>query len=69
MSELESLRTKMNKIQIRGKTAMSEVDLIIHILSNLRSQAGETVELTGEPGDGEEVELLRSSPLEERTQN
>ena len=35
MSELESLRTEMNKIQIRGKTAMSEVDLIIHILSNL----------------------------------
>ena len=35
MSELESLRTEMNKIQIRGKTTMSEVDLIIHILSNL----------------------------------
>ena len=35
MSELESLRTEMNKIQIRGKTEMSEVDLIIHILSNL----------------------------------
>ena len=35
MSELESLRTEMNKIQIRGKTVMSEVDLIIHILSNL----------------------------------
>ena len=35
MSELESLRTKMNKIQIRRKTEMSEVDLIIHILSNL----------------------------------
>ena len=35
MSELESLRTEMNKIQIRGKTDMSEVDLIIHILSNL----------------------------------
>ena len=35
MSELESLRTKMNKIQINGKSEMSEVDLIIHILSNL----------------------------------
>ena len=35
MSELESFRTEMNKIEIRGKTEMSEVDLIIHILSNL----------------------------------
>ena len=35
MSELGSLKTEMNKIQIRGKTEMSEVDLVIHILSNL----------------------------------
>ena len=30
-----------------------------------RSEAGETVELTGDSGDGEEVELLRSLPLQE----
>ena len=35
ITKLESLRTQMNKIVIPGKTEMSDVDLIIHILATL----------------------------------
>ena len=35
MTELECLRSEMNKVKISGKTDISEVDLIIHIISNL----------------------------------
>ena len=35
ITDLESMRSEMNKVSISGKTDMSEVDLIIHILSNL----------------------------------
>ena len=35
VSELESLRNQMNAISIPNKSDMTEVDLIIHILSNL----------------------------------
>ena len=35
LSELESLRNQMNAISIPNKSDMTEVDLIIHILSNL----------------------------------
>ena len=35
MTNLESMRSQMNAININNKTNMSEVDLIIHILSNL----------------------------------
>ena len=35
VSELESLRNQMNAIKIPNKSDMTEVDLIIHILSNL----------------------------------
>ena len=37
-SELESLRTEMNKIKINDKTDMSETDIILHILSNLSDE-------------------------------
>jgi hypothetical protein len=35
MTDLECLHSEMNKVTIPGKTDMSEVDFIIHILSNL----------------------------------
>lgn len=35
ITDLESMRSEMNKVKITGKTDMSEVDLIIHILANL----------------------------------
>ena len=35
MTHLECLHPEMNEVQISGKTDMSEVDLIIHILSNI----------------------------------
>ena len=38
MSELESLRSEMNKVTIAGKSDMTEVDVIIHILSNLTEE-------------------------------
>ena len=36
VSELESLRNQMNAIYIPNQSDMTEVDLIIHILSNLQ---------------------------------
>lgn len=35
ITELESLRSEMNRVTITGKSDMTDVDLIIHILSNL----------------------------------
>ena len=35
LTELESLRSEMNRVTISGKSDMTDVDLIIHILSNL----------------------------------
>ena len=35
MTTLESVHSQMNAININNKTDMSEVDLVIHILSNL----------------------------------
>ena len=35
ITDLEFLRTQMNNVTIPGKTDMTEVDLIIHILSNV----------------------------------
>ena len=35
MTNLESMCSQMNAIKINNKTDMSEVDLVIHILSNL----------------------------------
>ena len=35
ITQLESLKTEMNKVNIPGKTPMSDVDLIIHILATL----------------------------------
>jgi len=35
ITDLEFLRTQMNNVTIPGKTNMTEVDLIIHILANL----------------------------------
>ena len=35
ITELEGLKTEMNNVLIPGKTEMSEVDLVIHILSSL----------------------------------
>ncbi len=35
LTELESLRSEMNRVTIAGKSDMTDVDLIIHILSNL----------------------------------
>ena len=62
MTDLESLRTEMNKVKISGKTDMSEVDLIIHILSNLPeeyevavSELEEKLKNTSSPLDMETV--------------
>ncbi len=35
LTELESLRSEMNKVTIAGKSDMTDVDLIIHVLANL----------------------------------
>eukprot|EP00956_Cyclotella_meneghiniana_P039716 scaffold177807_cov69-Cyclotella_meneghiniana.AAC.1 len=35
ITDLEFYRTQMNNVKIQGKTDMSDIDLIIHILSNL----------------------------------
>ena len=35
LTDLECLCTEMNKVKITGKSDMTEVDLIIHVLSNL----------------------------------
>ena len=43
VSELESLRNQMNAISIPNKLDMTEVDLIIHILSNLPEEYKVTV--------------------------
>jgi hypothetical protein len=35
ITELESLQTEMDKVKISGKTDMSDVDLIIHIIASV----------------------------------
>ena len=35
MLDLESIRTEMNKVKITGKSESTDVNLSIHILSNL----------------------------------
>ena len=35
ITSLESLKTRMNEVVITGKTAKSEIDMILHILANL----------------------------------
>ncbi len=35
ITELEYMRTEMNKVTISGKSDITDVDIIIHILSNL----------------------------------
>jgi hypothetical protein len=35
LTELESLCSEMNKVTIAGKSDMTDVDLIIHVLANL----------------------------------
>ena len=35
ITKLEGLKTDMNLVEIQGKSAMSEIDLIVHILASL----------------------------------
>ena len=35
ITELECMRTEMNKVKIGGKSDMTDVDIIVHVLSNL----------------------------------
>ena len=35
ITELEGLKMDMNLVEIKGKSAMSEIDLIVHILASL----------------------------------
>ena len=43
ITDLERLKTEMNKVKIAGKTDMSEVDLILHTISNLPEEYEVTV--------------------------
>ena len=77
MTDLESLRTEMNKVKISGKTDMSEVDLIIHILSNLPEEyevavselEEEKLKDTSNPLDMEAVREKLNSRYERITKN
>lgn len=76
MTDLECLRSEMNKVQIPGKTDMSEVDLIIHILSNLPeeyevavSELEEKLKNTSTPLSIETVREKLNSRYERMTKN
>ena len=76
MTDLECLRSEMNKVKISGKTDMSEVDLIIHILSNLPeeyevavSELEEKLKNTSTPLDMETVHEKLNSRIERITKH
>ena len=76
MTDLECLRSEMNKVTIPGKTDMSEVDLIIHILSNLPeeyevavSELEEKLKNTSTPLSMETVREKLNSRFERITKN
>ena len=76
MTDLECLRSEMNKVTIPGKTDMSEVDLIIHILSNLPeeyevavSELEEKLKNTYRPLSMETVREKLNSRFERITKN
>ena len=76
MSELESLRSEMNKVTIAGKSDMTEVDVIIHILSNLPeeyevavSELENKLRNTSIPLDMEEVRIVLGNRYNRITKN
>ena len=76
MTDLECLRSEMNKVKISGKTDMSEVDLIIHILSNLPeeyevavSELEEKLKNTSDPLTMETVREKLNSRYERMAKN
>ena len=76
MTDLECLRSEMNKVTIPGKTDMSEVDLIILILSNLPeeyevavSELEEKLKNTSTPLSMEKVREKLNSRYERITKN
>lgn len=76
MSELESLRSEMNKVTIAGKSDMTDVDVIIHILSNLPeeyevavSELENKLRDTSKPLDMEEVRLVLGNRYNRITKN
>jgi len=63
---VETTIAQINSLLQRYGTKTALGTTLTAAIEHLRSEAGETVELTGDSGDGEEVELLRSLPLQER---